>query len=522
MTRDVLVAGGGVAGIACALALADAGLRVALCEQARRVGGRAVSWTDAATGDAVDIGPHVISSEHRNFVALLERLGTAQRVRWQPDPLLTLVEGGRVLHLRARRWPTPLHGLPNLPQALRSVSWADGWSNRRVAWIASRTDEAATLALDRSDALDWLRARGVSPRFIEWFWTPMCLALLGVPPERCSAAAALRVFRLMLGRSGWHFGFATCGLSQLWAEPAVDALLRAGARVQRGAAVRRVRVVDGRFDAFELADGRVVRARCAVLALPPAALAALDVPGLGVAADRFEPVPYVSTTLWFDRRLTRECFWARVWKPGDLNLDFYDLANIRGLPGDAGSVIAANAIDAREAQALSDAAVIERTRREIAELAPAVHAARLRHAVVHRIAMAVPAPRPGSERLRPPNATPIAGLWLAGDWTATHEPASMESAARSARLAAEGIAAVFDRCLAARAAPAPETTGAIALLQRGRRRRAAGRAAHGATDSAAASPAANTHRADRADPGPARGAAAAGRRSSSSPGDRTT
>ncbi|HJV63464.1 MAG TPA: FAD-dependent oxidoreductase, partial [Albitalea sp.] len=67
---DVLVAGGGVAGLSCALALADAGLRVELFEQSVRLGGRACSWTDRATGDVIDIGPHVLSSEHRNFVAL--------------------------------------------------------------------------------------------------------------------------------------------------------------------------------------------------------------------------------------------------------------------------------------------------------------------------------------------------------------------------------------------------------------------------------------------------------------------
>jgi len=462
--RDVLIAGGGVAGLACALALADSGLRVAVFEQAERLGGRASSWTDAHTGDVIDIGPHVVTSEHRNWLALLRRLGTESEVCWQPQPLITLLDGGKRLRMHASRLPTPLHALPNLPQALRCVGWQDLLSNLRVAWLAARMNEADSIALDSIDGLRFLRRHGVTPRFIDWFWASSTLALLNVPLKRCSAGALMRMFRLLLGRSGYHFGFPKLGLSEMMAEPAARAIEAQGGIVHRQADVRRLLFRDGRFAGFALADGSEVHAARAVLALPPDALSRLELPWLPPAVHRFEPSPYVCTMLWFDRRVTQDKFWARVWSPRDLNTDFYDLSNIRGVPADAPSLIASNAIHAHEAWAWTNERIVSQTRMEISEYAPAAREATLRHAVVHRVPMAIPCPLPGTEALRPDNATPLHGVWLAGDWTRTALPASMESAARSGHLAAERVAADLGRRLSA-VQPLTETTGVMALLR---------------------------------------------------------
>ena len=471
MRADVVIAGGGVAGLACGAALAGAGLRVVLAERDERLGGRAASWTDPVTGDAVDLGPHVITSEHRNFLALLERLGTAERVGWQRQPLLTLLDHGRRLRMRAPRWIPPLHALPNLPAALRCVGPRDLLSNARAGWRLARLDEPRSLTLDHEDALAWLRHHGVTPRFVEWFWRPATLALLNVPLEGCSAAALARVFRLMLGRSGYCFGFPRVGLAELFAPACRARIEAAGGAVLSGSPVREL-VLDGpRFTGVVLDEGGRIDAACGVLALPPEALGALW-PGHGPEAPawhgRFAPSPYVSTLLWFDRKLTRERFWARAWKRGDLNLDFYELANIRSADPSAPSLVASNAIHAHEAATWSDERIVEATWRELAEFAPAARGARLRHARVHRIPMAVPCPAPGTESLRPSAGTPWSGLWIAGDWTATGLPCSMESAARSAALAAEAVARSLGRELRLALAP-PETSGLGGLLRPRRR-----------------------------------------------------
>ncbi|HZH07634.1 MAG TPA: FAD-dependent oxidoreductase [Lautropia sp.] len=469
---DVLVAGGGVAGLTCAAALADLGLRVMVLERDERLGGRAASWTDRVTGDTVDIGPHVLTSEHRNFLALLQRMGTADQVAWQPEPLITLLDRGRRLRMHASRLTPPLHGLPNLRNTLRCVTLSDALSNWQVAWQAARHNELTSLGLDQQDALTYLKALGVSEAFIHWFWASSMLALLNVPLERCSAAALVRVFRLLLGRSGYCFGFPKVGLADLFVPGCRRAIEAAGGPIITSASVGQVLCTDGSFQGFVLEDGRQLLSRAGVMALPPDSLGALlrgcpepALSSLAASALKCEPSPYVSTMLWFDRKLGEERFWARTISPDTLNTDFYDLSNIRDLAPGSPSLIVSNAIYAHAASRLDDDQLIARTRAEIAEFTPAAADARVLHARVHRIPMAIPCPLPGFETSRPPSRTAIRSLWMAGDWTATAIPCSMESSARSGALAAEGIAAEFGAGLRLAIAPV-ETTGLVSLLRR--------------------------------------------------------
>ncbi|WP_427913232.1 hydroxysqualene dehydroxylase [Ramlibacter sp. MMS24-I3-19] len=470
---DVVVVGAGVAGLRCALALADAGLRVTVLEGTPHAGGRAGSCADDATGLQVDIGPHVVSSEHRNFMAMLHRLDQDDQVQWQPDPVITLLDGRGVLRMPSWRLPPPLHGLPLLPRALTRLSMRDALSHTRIAWRAARLDEQGTREFDHEDALGLLRAMGVRPRAIDWFWRSAVLALLNVPLEQCSGTALLRVFRLMLGRSGWHFGFPKVGLAQLYVPGSCRAVLRSGGQVLFGARVQRLRLEEDRLVGLETVDGRVIATRRCVLALPPQDVAALASPeaalqGLATAARYFRPSPYQSTYVWFDRRITRERFWARTWSPQNLNTDFYDLAGIRPALAGEGSVIACNAIGPQVRADWPEERIVEQTMREIEQFAPAARQARVLHTRVHRVPMAVPQPRPGTEGLRPRTRTPVEGLCVAGDWTDTALPCSMESAARSGALAAEAVLEDLGREVRI-AIDAPDTRGLVGLLRRGPR-----------------------------------------------------
>jgi monoamine oxidase len=468
MVRDVVIVGGGLAGLACAVALGDAGLRVTLIERERQLGGRARSWIDAASGDRIDLGPHVLHSEYRNMLAFLDRLGTRELVCWQPEKLITLAGGPRpALHplvLRHRRLPPPFSLLADLV-AGSGLSVRDLWSNNPPTWRAMQFDEADVAELDRVSAADYLRAAGVSEPMIEWFWAFAALAVMNVPLERCSTAALLRVHSQLIGHRRLHFGFPAVGLAELFAPQAAQAIVGSGGRIILGTEV--VGINNGVI----LHDGVRIAADHVVAALPPQALQ-----NLGIDVPSFEPSPYISCYLWFDRKLTAERFWAQLGGPKRLNTDFHDLSNIRRGWSGRPSLIASNIIYSHRAHAMSGAEILAATQREIAQFIPEAAAARVVHATINRIPMAIACPLPGTETKRLP-ANAIRGLWLAGDWTRTGLPSSMESAVRSGWLAAEEVlrAAGRPRQLALEPRPSEGLAGLVRRLSR-RRRAAPGRA----------------------------------------------
>ena len=409
MVQHVAIVGGGLAGLACGVALTDAGLRVTLIERDKRLGGRACSWTDATSGDVIDLGPHVLHSEYRNMLAFLERLGTRDLVHWQPDNLITLVAGKRIVRLRHRPLTPPLSLLPDLVRGSR-LPLRDLWSNNRVTWRAMRFREDDVAELDQVNAFEYLRALGVTQPMIDWFWSFAALSVMNVPLERCSAAALLRVHSQLIGHRRLHFGFPAVGLAELFAPQAARVI----DRVVLGAEV--VAVDNG----VVLADGSRIAADHVVMTVPP--------------QDRIEPSPYVSVYLWFDRKLSGERFWALLGALKRLNTDFYDLSNIRRGWRERPSVVASNIIYSHRAHRMSNEDIVAATQREIAEFAPRAAHARVMHAVINRIPMVIPCPVPGSESARPPPSAT-----LAGDWTDTGLPSSMESAVRSGLMAAEQV-----------------------------------------------------------------------------------
>ncbi len=448
LQADVVIIGGGLSGLACAVGLSGSGLAVTLVEASIELGGRARSWTDDVTGDIIDIGPHVITSEHRNMLRLLERLNTAAGIVWHTENFLVLA-GSEVVVMKRYPLPAPLSLLPNL-FSVRALSRRDLASNTRVVLFAMRLSEADVLRLDERNARDFLSEMGVTPRFIDWFWRTAAMTFMNVPLEQCSAGALLRVFRQLLGDNRFRFGFPGRGLGDLFVPGSVARIRAEGGRVFTQTRVQGLVYEAQRVTGVVLDTGAHIHTRFCVCAVTPAELRTL-LPEPWTRAEPFRslgafvPVPYVSTYLWLDRKLTHEQMWTRLWSPQNLNYDFYDLSNIRPGKRRGPSIIAGNIIHSPRARDLSDQAVIQATLDEVADFSPQARAAVVRHARVHRIPMAIPAPLPGIERLRPDVRTPIPGLLLAGDWTNTGFPASMESAARSGFLAAEQIWAALGR-----------------------------------------------------------------------------
>jgi 15-cis-phytoene desaturase len=298
-------------------------------------------------------------------------------------------------------------------------------------------------ALDGVTMLDFLRAHGASEALIDWWWRFAAMVVTNVPLERCSAASLLRIHAQLSGYRGLHFGFAMAGLGELYTLQATRVIEEAGGKVRTDAVVTAL-AGEERALGVVLADGERIDADVVVSAVPPQDLAPLLAPrwrtippfdGLG----GFEPSPYISSYLWFDRDLGMDRFVSHLWSPERLNYDFYDLCQIRKGWRGRPTIVAANIIHSHRAHGMTDADIVRATVAEIAEFAPAASAANVVHADVHRIPMAIPCPLPGFERRRPVAASPLPGLVLAGDWTRTHMPCTMEGAVKSGMLAAEAV-----------------------------------------------------------------------------------
>ncbi len=470
---DVLVIGGGIAGIACALGLRGSGLRVTLLEADRRLAGRACSWTDEETGDPVAIGPHIFMSEYPNVFRLLDALGTSERVVWQRSEFITLVEGRRRMVFRMSPLPAPFHFVPSA-RVDAALTPRDLLSNLAVGLVGLQMTEEEALRLDAINASAFLRSMGVTQRSLDRWWAFVAMAILNLPLEVCSAGALMRFYRHMIGKNDYCVGFPDGGLGDLFGPPAQRLLEQAGVDVRLETRARELTGHGEEVTGAILDDGRRVRAHRVVAALPPQALRRVLLRRWREAYPAFrelvafQPCPYVSVQLWFDRKLTDLQFWARVHSPNDLNCDFYDLSNINTGWSERPSVIASNIIYSHRAAELSDEEVVAETVRELAQNIPEAAVASLEHAVVNRVPMAIHCPFPGTEARRPDVQSPVRGLFLAGDWTRTGLPSSMESAARSGWMVAERLRAEVGRP-ARLAAELSETTGVAGLIRRASR-----------------------------------------------------
>lgn len=447
--------------MAAALRLARAGVAVTLVERRPYLGGRAYSFTDPETGREVDNGQHVFLGCCTAYRDFLQEIGSLDlTIRQKRLRVEVRSPNGKHGTLVALPLPAPLHLLPSLLRyphiSLREKAQA------ALALLAMRRErDRDRPALRQRSLRDWLRARGQSERAIAEFWDVIVVPALNDSSADVSASAGIMLFQeaLLRSRDGANIGYAKDGLSALMGGPAMRRLEELGAVVLTGKTAEALIVEKGRFAGARLAGGDTLRADVCVSALPPDAMLHL-LPGEWRAHSSFAPAethewsPIVNLHIWWDRPVMDCDFAAFVDSPAQWVFNRSRIAGeeeqqpARGRPPiSARSRIAGEAgPEQRMTVSLSAAWDIwpmskEELRAaflpELRRLFPAARDANATRFIVVKERHATFRSLPNAPDNRLPAVTPIRGFYLAGDWTATGWPSTMESAARSGAAAAD-------------------------------------------------------------------------------------
>ena len=442
-TKIVAVVGGGLAGLAAACALVEAGYRVQLLERRPYVGGRASSYEHPGTGEVIDNCQHVLIGRCTNLIDLYARLGVRDAIRWYRQ--FTFVEpGGRLSVLRSTGLPAPMHSLPSFLTA-KAFTWADKISIARglTAFVAGLPPDS-----DENFA-GWLTRHGQTQGAVERFWKPVLVSALNEDPERISVHYAAKVVResFLSSAEAGAMGIPSIPLSELYGH-AIDYITARGGEVRLRTSVEaiecapqcgwRVKSANESFDADAVVLALPFEGMVKLLPQMPPAPAA---DALQAKLAEFEHSPITGIHLWFDREITPLEHAVLLDSPVQWLFNKSALQPEHRAQGEHYAelvVSASRALVPMQRQEIIDLAIAELQR-----FFPVVREAQLVKAAVVKEVRATYSVRPGLDAVRPGVESPWPRMVLAGDWTATGWPATMEGAVRSGYAAAEAVTAMF-------------------------------------------------------------------------------
>jgi squalene-associated FAD-dependent desaturase len=423
---DVIVIGGGLAGLASAAALAGAGHTVRVLEARRFLGGRATSY-EIGTGEnaeTIDNCQHILLRCCVNLLDFYRRLGVENQIRFYRD-FIFIEPGGRRSVLRSGVLPAPAHFTESF-LSLKFLSLSEKLAVMRGISAIKRQYQRRT-DLDQITMLDWLKEQRQPPRAIERFWRQIMVSAISEELDATAAAHGFQVIRLGLlaRRDSYQMGVPTVPLGDLYG---LEKWKKVGAvELQLRSPVERI-VIEGGAVCSVLARGEELRADYYICALPFERVPEVA-PGLDLDVAGFEYSPITGIHLWFDRPV--------IDVPQATLLDRTMQWIFNKQDGRAVQLVVSAS---RSLLEMPRGDVIALAIRELEEFLPAARGAKLEKAHVVKEVRAVLSAQPGMESRRPVSRTKVRNLFLAGDWTRSGWPAIMEGAVRSGYLAAEAVA----------------------------------------------------------------------------------
>ncbi len=447
MTRDVIVVGAGVAGLSAADALTRSGANVTVLERRPHVGGRAYSYLHPALDEVVD-SQHVVVGCCTNLIEFCNAAGLADKIRWyEAQTFLEPATSSRPVRssvIAPGILPAPLQYSGSFAQAAM-LTVSDKISIARGMQEFLRGFPAT----DEESVTSWYRRTRQSSGAIRHFWEPIILATLNDSAENSSLKYAGKVFHELFLKSsvGGRLGIPTVPLTEFYAAGAAMVEANGGTVELRSSVEQLTQRGDGRWvlrcgESERIADD-------VVLALPfeqsqklISGMSLLDAAGEQVRSEltekmtHFQHSPFISILLWYDRQITDL---DHAWLLDSTIQWFFHKSRIRGYAPEQGSYVELVIAGSKTELPLSRAEILELALAELKRFFPEAGRARLLKSGILKEARATFSVTPDLDRYRPDQQTGLPGLYLAGDWTQTEWPATMEGAARSGRLAAGSI-----------------------------------------------------------------------------------
>ncbi|HTY53766.1 MAG TPA: hydroxysqualene dehydroxylase HpnE [Candidatus Binataceae bacterium] len=445
--RDVVIIGGGFAGLSAGVALAERGFRVAVLERKPALGGRAYSFVDSESGDSVDNGQHVLMGCYVETLDFLKQIGTYDKLVFRENLEIEMVApNGARAAIRTAPLPGPLHmAAAVLRYKHLSLRERVDLLQAGLRLLSMRRSDRATL--EQTDVAAMMDRLHQSEHARESFWYPVTIATLNEEPTLASSALLAEVMKraFFASRRDSAFVYSKVGLSDLYCTAAAKFIHQREGIVTLRTGVESLELNgDGMLERVRLRDGNGITAANVIAAVPCGPLlqmlpaAARENPfftklaGLGNS-------PIICVHVWLDREVVDSAFVGFIGTTTQWLFNKRKIFEARGEhhPGYLSFVISG----ARAQVERSNEELLDQVMTDLRTMIPAAREAKVVKALVLKEKQATMAPAPSSHALRPATSTPIPNLFLAGDWIQTGLPATIESAVVSGRAAAAAVIA---------------------------------------------------------------------------------